>query len=129
MLSVFPELYNYSHIAPFLLRLAVGAFFMASGFKNVFIATINGTRSRAGLTAPKTLGVLEILCGAFLLVGLFVQPVAIAVSIILIAAMALKPKPEFGGVSGQHGLRFVLLAVLSSLIVLGPGIFAFDLPL
>ena len=129
MLSVFPELYNYSHIAPFLLRLAVGAFFIVSGFKNVFASTASENQSKTGLTAPKILGILEILCGVFLLVGLFIQPVAIAVSIILIAAMALKPKPEFGGISGRHGLRFLLLAILLSLIILGPGIFAFDLPL
>ena len=118
MPSIFPELYNYSHIAPFLLRLAIGVFFIASGIKSVF-----------GLTTLKTLGVLEILYGIFFLIGLFVQPAAIAAAIILLTEIIFKFRTGFGGIYGQTGFRFFLLAVLLSLIVLGPGIFSFDLPL
>lgn len=128
MLSIFPELYNYSYFAPFLLRLTVGMFFIISGSKNVLAAAASDSQTKAKLPIPKILGVLEFLCGALLLVGLFVQPVAIAVSAILIAAMAFRLEPEFGG-GGQYGLRFLLLAILLSLVVLGPGLFSLDLPL
>ena len=129
MLSIFPELYNYSHIAPFLLRLAVGVFFLIFGFKDVFAATVNETQPETKLTASRIIGILELLASVFLLIGLFVQPTAMAMSIILIAEVIFGFKAGFGGVYGQGGLRFFLLAVLLSLIVLGPGIFSLDLPL
>lgn len=129
MLSAFPELYNYSYFAPSLLRLATGAFFIIYGSKNIFSVGGGDSQTKAKLTIPKILGVLEFLCGALLLVGLFVQPVAIAMSAILIAAMVFRSGPEFGGAGGQYGLRLILLVVLLSLVVLGPGLFSLDLPL
>lgn len=129
MLSIFPELYNYSHIAPFLLRLAVGVFFIISGFRGFFIAASGEIQTKEGLIIPKIMGILELVSGALLLVGLFVQPTAIAVSIMLIAAVIFKTKPGFSGIYDRHEFRFILLAVLLSLIVSSPGIFSIDLPL
>lgn len=119
MPSVFPELYNYSYVAPFLLRLAVGAFFLAIGFKNV-----------KELGASKIIGGLEFLCGIFLLIGLFVQPAAVAILAIIFAGVIFKFKTGLIGLNKEHyGFHLFLSAILLSLIVLGPGIFSFDLPL
>ena len=92
----------------------------------------------------RTLGGIVFLSGIFLVIGLFTQAAAIAVSLIIIVnSIIMRPKfltsetsVEIGStpvVRGQHPRswteRLIKLAIAVSLILTGPGMFAFDLPL
>ena len=72
--------------------------------------------------------VIEIIGGIFLVLGLFTQLTALALLFIIIAATYIKiRKPELL----DNTLEFYILAiaVLVSLVFLGPGFWAIDLPL
>jgi len=98
MLSVFPWLFNYSQIAPFILRLGLGIVLIRVGYKNGII------------------GIVQILTAVFLFLGLLTQPAAL---LAMIASYKIK----------ERKLMFLIFAVALSLILLGPGLFSFDLPL
>src|SRR3989338_3539522 len=129
MPSLFPELFNFSFLAPFILRIALGVPLIKHGFGKII--------------APQS-ALQRILGGIFLVIGLFIQAAAIVVSLIIIASsIIMRPKfltsetsVEIGStpvVRGQHPRswteRLIKLAIAVSLILTGPGMFAFDLPL
>ena len=135
MPSLFPELFNFSFLAPFVLRIALGAPLIKHSFGKII-------SPQSAL--QKILGGIVFLSGIFLVIGLFTQAAAIAVSLIIIVnSIIMRPKfltsetsVEIGStpvVGGKHprpwAERFIKLAVAVSLILTGPGLFAFDLPL
>ena len=115
MPSLFPELFNFSFIAPFVLRIALGVPLIKHGFGKL-------TAEKA---PPKDTGRDCFLSGIFLVIGLFTQTAAIAVSLIIIVSSIMLRE--------QHPRswteRIIKLAIAVSLILTGPGLFAFDLPL
>mgnify|MGYP001616535134 CR=1 FL=1 len=116
MPSLFPELFNFSFIAPFVLRIALGVPLIKNGF---------GKAIAKEKTPQRIMGGIVFLSGILLLIGLFTQAAAMAVSlIIVINSIVLR---------GRHPRswteRLVKLAIAVSLILTGPGLFAFDLPL
>jgi len=116
MPGLFPELFNFSFLAPFVLRIALGVPLIKHGFGKI-IAKENAPQ--------RILGGIVFLSGIFLIIGLFTQAAAIAVSLIIIASSII--------MRGQHPRswteRLIKLAIAVSLILTGPGLFAFDLPL
>ena len=135
MPSLFPELFNFSFLAPFILRIALGVPLIKHGFGKI-IAPQSALQ--------RILGGIVFLSGIFLVIGLFIQAAAIVVSLIIIASsIIMRPKfltsetsVEIGStpvVRGQHPRswteRLIKLAIAVSLILTGPGLFAFDLPL
>ena len=116
MPSLFPELFTFSFIAPFILRVALGVPLKKRGFGKII----------AKEKAPqKILGGIVLVVGTLLVIGLFTQAAAIAVLLIIIASSII--------MRGRHPRswteRLVKLALAVSLILTGPGWFAFDLPL
>src|SRR3990167_8670828 len=135
MPGLFPELFNFSFLAPFILRIALGVPLIKHGFGKII-------SPQSAL--QRILGGIVFLSGIFLVIGLFTQAAAIAVSLIIIVnSIMVRPKfltsetsVEIGStpvVGGKHprpwAERFIKLAVAVSLILTGPGLFAFDLPL
>lgn len=116
MPSLFPELFNFSFIAPFVLRIALGVPLIKRGFGKII------SKEK---TPQRILGGIVFLSGILLVIGLFTQAAAMAVSLIIIASSII--------IRGQHPRswteRVVKLAIAVSLILTGPGFFAFDLPL
>ena len=116
MPSLFPELFNFPFIAPFILRIALGVPLIKHGFGKVI---------SKGKNASKNIGRDCFLSGIFLIIGLFTQAAAIVVSLIIIASSII--------MRGRHPRswteRLIKLAIAVSLILTGPGLFAFDLPL
>src|SRR3989339_803704 len=116
MPSLFPELFNFSFLAPFILRIALGIPLIKHGFGKII-------SPQSAL--QRILGGIVFLSGIFLVIGLFTQAAAIAVSLIIIASSII--------MRGQHPRswteRLIKLAIAVSLILTGPGLFAFDLPL
>lgn len=116
MPSLFPELFTFSFIAPFILRVVLGVLLIKRGFGRI----------TAKEKAPqKILGGIVLIVGTLLVIGLFTQAAALVVSLIIIASSII--------MRGRHSRslteRIIKLAIAVSLILTGPGSFAFDLPL
>ncbi len=115
-LSLFPSLFTFELLAPTILRLTVAYFLINSGW-NIYKNSSN-----------KWLGIIYSIFGAMILVGLFTQVVAI-LSIIAIKIDWLM-KRKIATVSKEQMMVYVFaVVILLSLLVTGPGIFAFDIPL
>jgi len=135
MLSLFPELLAFDLVGVSLLRITVGLFFLSFGWK------LMGARpepaaeaveqgedgSSTTPTPPRTLGALDILIGALLTVGLYTQGAAIAGIVLALshASFARTHQALLRDPLLWHLIALICLALL----VLGPGLFAFDLPL
>lgn len=109
MLSLFPRLLDLQFYAPLLLRLALGAFFLIHGYPKLFKAQL------------RFIGLLEFIAGILLIIGLFTQVAALVLAIELLIIIVWFKR-------GQE-LDFVLLIMALTLLVLGPGAWAIDLPL
>ena len=107
MLSVFPELLNFSQVAPLILRVILAVILLQVGYK-LF---------KSAEKREKIIGVIEILSAIFLAIGMFTQVAAI------VSLITISNKTE------EKILRLLMVAVSISLALLGPGIYSFDLPL
>ena len=115
MPSLFPELFNFSFIAPFVLRVGLGVPLIKHGFEKLTAGGLN----------KRIFGGIIFASGILLLVGLFTQAAAIAVSLIIIVNSIIMRS----NAPRSWTERLIKLAIAVSLILTGPGIFAFDLPL
>ncbi len=134
MLSVFPILFSYALVVPFVFRLIVGLTFLWFGFLKL-------TRERKSKTEmfesvgmrPADLylwlvAILEILAGLTLVLGFLTQLAALILSIVTLAAILIKYRQP-AAIASSFGFLCLLFAVSLSLLFLGPGFYAFDLPL
>jgi len=135
MLSVFPQLFDYSFLAITILRVTLGIIFIFFAYGELFrertmrIAFFDKLSLRPAILFFAIVTGLELLAGIFLTIGLFTQIMALIVGALMVFATLIKwRRPD---VLPYNTLEFyVLLAIVSfSLIFLGPGSFAFDLPL
>ena len=117
MLSIFPQLFNYSYFAPFILRVALAFILLANGYSQM------GESGKF----QKAFGITKILGAVFFVAGFLTQPTAILVGVAVLAEI-LRLKIKKISIPTK-GLKFLILAIAVSLILLGPGIFALDLPL
>jgi putative oxidoreductase len=115
MLSLFPQLFAYRELAPFILRLVLGLIFISFGYPKTFKRLEQNHFQRA-------LGILELGGGILLIAGLFIQIAAILLIIARIAAISKSSEKNYR-------LNILIIASLVSLLLLGPGLFSFDLPL
>jgi uncharacterized membrane protein YphA (DoxX/SURF4 family) len=134
MLSVFPGLLAFGLFAPLLLRIVTGFVFLRFGWsklssdkenKSAFFESIGW---KPGSYFAFGFGVLEIIIGCSLIAGFYTQISALAATLILLGALAIKRKhsEQF---ESSTGFLFLLLIISISLLVSGAGLFAFDLPL
>ncbi len=114
-LSIFPSLLTFGLLAPFLLRVGVGLFIILFGWER--------------FNKPyKLSSIIYFATGIMLMVGLYTQVVVI-IGIILIKFDYFVDR-KFSPISKDKMIIYFLVAViLLSLLVTGPGLFAFDLPL
>jgi uncharacterized membrane protein YphA (DoxX/SURF4 family) len=134
MLSVFPNLLTYSQLAPFILRVIVGVIFLELGYLklgkeksawNMFFQTIHFKPSHIFVALLAT---IEIVSGAFLVVGYLTQVAALVMAIILFAEAYVELRD--GALLKRDIVFYTLLLVICvSLLLTGAGAFAFDLPL
>lgn len=121
MLSIFPELLNYSQLSPLILRIALAVVFLYFGCISLK-AEKTGCWKCGGIE-----GALKIIIGLFLLAGFLTQIAAILASLAMIAE-ATKEKMA-GGFVKRKILKFLIFSIGASLALLGPGLLAIDLPL
>ena len=107
-LSFFPSLLDLARLAPVILRLAVAIIFLAQASSNFK----QGKKAGSGVRT---------IIGILLLLGLYTQGAALAGIAITIW--------DFKKKSDDRRLLFLLGTILLSLLFLGAGLWAFDLPL
>ncbi len=134
MLSIFPVALSYSMAVPLAFRLAAGVIFVVFGYENAIRSQEEKTTlaKRFNLKSLSAwlwvLIALEMVGGLLFIIGLFTQPVALVLSILSLAGAALKYK-DAGTIPASLGFLLLLFLVTCSLLFLGPGFYALDLPL
>ena len=134
MLSIFPDLLAFGLLAPFLLRVVLGFIFVRFGLhklgrgraeKSAFFESIG---CRPGSYFAFGFGIIEFAAGLLLIIGLYAQIAALAAAFISLGALFLK-KRNSAQIESSRGFLALLFIISLSLLVLGAGLFAFDLPL
>jgi len=119
MLSIFPYLLSYQQCAPLLLRLTLGAIFLYWAYKNF---SVKGEKRNIYKV------IIETVVGVLLVIGLFTQVAALVATIVFVVHIVTKiKKKQF--LSDGINYYLILLVISISLILMGPGRLAFDLPL
>ncbi|QQG42663.1 MAG: DoxX family protein [Candidatus Giovannonibacteria bacterium] len=140
MLSILPQFLDYSFYAPTILRLALGAIFLAHGWQKLvsdkvqFAGWLESMKFRPGKFWAWLVTLVEFLGGIGLILGLLTQLAALvlAIEFLVIIFWVQRGKPFVGGPASPAGGRefdFLILLALLALLVLGPGAWSFDLPL
>ncbi len=133
MLSIFPELFTYTLFAPLILRITVGAYFIMVGLRRhkedapAWNSLWNDFRFHNVPVAP-VLAKLQVAIGAFIFVGLFTQ-VAVIVAIAFMWAEWFKRNRTARLGLHEMWILIFLSVICVSLLLLGAGLMAFDLPL
>ena len=133
MPSIFPDLLAFKLFAPVFLRLVLGIVFIAHGYPKLFkdFAGTVGWFDSAGIKPAKfwvlVVGIVEFFGGIALIVGFATQLAALLIAINMLGAIFLV-KRKMGLVNGYE-FDLALLAMALSLVFLGAGFFAIDLPL
>lgn len=117
MLSLFPELLFLSPFAAFVIRIAVAVVFARSGWSHV-----QGGHS----SWVQAVGGILLVLATLIFVGLYTQIAALS-SIVVLIILARKEFSESAPIRGTT--LFLMLVLAFSLVLTGPGPFAFDLPL
>jgi len=134
ILNTFPDLLTYSQISPFILRVVLGLIVINLGYLKLrkesslwqeLFKTINFEPAKLFV---RVLALIEIIGGAMLIIGLYTQLTSIVFSILFFCEAVLEYRDS---VLERRNITFyILMFVISiSLIFLGAGAFAFDLPL
>jgi|CXWK01.1.fsa_nt_gi uncharacterized membrane protein YphA (DoxX/SURF4 family) len=133
MLSTFPELFTFGLAAPFVLRVLLGCFFIFQGLRRhkqdavAWNALWNDAHIGSLKLAP-ILTKIQVILGVLLFVGLYTQISAI-IAILFIAAVWYRTfgfsRPSFT----DAWISLFPAVIAFSLLFLGAGLLAFDLPL
>lgn len=133
MLSVFPNLFTYGLAAPLIIRLTLGAYFILQGMRR----HKEDREAWDALWDKKKLGPrqvsdylsrIQMVIGIFLVIGLYTQVAAILA--ILFAWAEWYKRTKQSGLSFQEiWIMTFVTATGFSLLFLGAGFLAFDLPL
>lgn len=125
MLSLFPQLLDWSWYVPFIFRLFLGFYFFFIGYS--FTRSSSAKNSQDGL-AWLILGLLIIILSLGFFLGIYVQIVGV-IGFVL-SLLAIYFKHENASFTPESVGYYLLLGVVSlSLLFLGAGPHAFDLPL
>ena len=134
MLSLFPDLLTFGLLVPFLLRVVIGIIWFCYGFD-----LLKSRRRQAQAELAQTFGMLGTfgvflggltmsVVGLMLIAGLYTQGVAIVAALAALKLLFLRRR--FPSIAPYERLVYVLLFTIAiSLLFLGAGAFAFDLPL
>ena len=119
ILSFFWLLLAYSLIGPFLLRITLGLALVVLSYKKI--------RS-SGTSNEKAFYIIQGIIGILFIIGLFVQVIALIACIIFLIQLMHKAWKRSLFTDGVN-YYFLLFMISLSLLFLGPGFFALDLPL
>jgi len=135
MLNPLPDLLYLAVLGPFILRIAVGIFFLSRGYTNLMrekrqelASALRVEWGSLGTFFVWYLGATQVLVGLSLMLGYYTQIGALVGIIVALKLLFFKKKyPVIAPYSGT--LYLIVAAVCLSLLLTGAGGFAFDLPL
>ncbi len=132
MLTLFPDLLTYSFFGPTIVRLALGGALIALAHRHLLARErIRDEMRGFGALAPAIASGIpasEALIGTLITIGLFTQVAALLSVVIAIKLWAAHRK--YPAITSPGPLALLCMgAIALSLVVTGPGAFAFDLPL
>lgn len=119
-LSLFPTLLSWGRLAPLLLRLSLGAVLVFWAYRTF--------KNSAAPAKDKAIGIIEFISGILLVIGLWTQAAAL-VAIVDLAIRLFERITKKAFLTDGVNYYLILLAIAISLILTGPGLGAFDLPL
>jgi len=126
ILNPLPELLSFSYLAPLLLRVIVGAYFL-----NQLIAIINAKFIKKQDIKIKNnlkyLIGLETISAVALIIGFYTQIAVLVLTITTLINLILEKKVSLKKTKLQ--LYIFIFAILISLLFTGAGFFSIDLPL
>ena len=135
MLNTFPELLNYSILAPTLLRLVLAFVLITTGFviirpakRALFAAYFDSKQYPLASFLPWKLGVAQIVIGIFFFFGFFTQIAALVALYILFALFYIENRVE-RILPHTSTFYLIMIVIALSLLLTGAGAFAVDLPL
>ncbi len=114
-LQVFPELLTFGLLAPFILRIVVGILRIFAGIER-------------NKKEYNWLSFFYFASSILLIVGLYTQIAALAAILLVIVDFYTENK-AMSLTREKKALTILTIAILLSILVTGPGIFSFDLPL
>lgn len=125
MLSLFPQLLDWGWYVPFVFRLFLGIYFFFTGYQ---LTKMGPQKTGEEILAWTTLGVLIIILGVAFLLGVYVQIAGVVGFALSLIAVFFKYKRA---VFTPEPIKYYMLigVVALSLLFLGAGPHAFDLPL
>lgn len=130
MLNFFPELLNWSFFAPFVLRVVLGVVILIAS-RDLWKKGVSGHPHLHKNESRAAYGIMTgllIVVGILLIIGLYVQIVA-AISVSL-SVIALYLKNKHSSDAPESVLFYILAGTVAlSLLVLGAGAYAIDIPL
>lgn len=133
MPSLFPQFFVFSFLIPLILRIILGIILIIHGYPKLFKNFSNTVVwfNDAGLKPAKfwvlTIGILEFFGGISLIFGFLTQLIAILLSIqFLFIILWIKRGQKL---VGGYEFDLTLFAISFSLIFLGAGAYAIDLPI
>jgi len=126
MLSAFPQLFDYSMFAVTGLRLVFGFWFLAYAYSTLFK---KGPQDKKKLDTFETIvSSLSLLVGICVFIGLFTQIAILVGLFILLLGWYVDIKTN-KPTKDLFSFGFYIAIIGFALLFLGPGAFAFDLPL
>ena len=120
MISVFPDLFVFQLLSPFILRITLSAV--------ILFWSIKEFKKKNPDIKQRIVTLIKAICGLSLLLGLYTQVSALIVFAYLAVQLFFKFKSKSLFSDGIN-YYFILLMIALSLLFTGPGVFAFDLPL
>ena len=134
MLNVFPELLNYSLLAPFVLRVVVGLIFIDLGaliFKSErqrWVASFEALGLRPADLFVPLYALIQVVGGILLIIGLWTQVAALA--LVIITGVELYIEWSAKEILKRDMVFYLLLFIISlSLLLTRAASYALDIPL
>ena len=135
MLTIFPDLITYSFVATFGLRITLGFIFIWFAYVKYFrerkarIAFFEHLHLRPAHIYFALITGIELIAGIMLVVGLYTQIAALVVAVLMTLATIIKIRKPSALPHNTVEFYILLAVVALVLMFIGPGAFAFDLPL
>ena len=109
------------------LRVVTGTLFLGSGVHDLFVEDVSQLGSSLPISIIVVGKLVEIVCGAALVIGLFTRWVSVLLAFIMLANIAIVHPPH-GFVVADTGFEYALLRLTASvtLALAGPGKVALD---
>ena len=120
MPSVFPDLFVFQLLSPFILRLTLSVV--------VILWAIKDFKKKNPDIKKRIITLIKAIAGLSVFLGLWMQVGALAIAIFLGFELFIKFKNKALFTDGVN-YYFILFVIAISLLFSGPGILAFDLPL